>query len=118
MLLSITRKTPSGKTLTQPTVVSMSLGETAIIDCNVQIDQHSVKWLKQVPGCHPPYILGFHHSHSAPANYGTGFSSRRFTSKANNKIEYQLIISNVEASDSAVYYCHTWDSSASFEVSQ
>uniref|UniRef100_A0A8C4SIV0 Ig-like domain-containing protein n=2 Tax=Erpetoichthys calabaricus TaxID=27687 RepID=A0A8C4SIV0_ERPCA len=107
------------KVLTQPAIVSLGLRKTATLDCNVQRDENYVSWLKQVPGSPPQHILRFYHSNSAPDEYGTGFSSSRFTSKAkSNKIDYQLIISDVEASDSAVYYCYTWDSSVSAWVSQ
>uniref|UniRef100_A0A8C4SH36 Ig-like domain-containing protein n=1 Tax=Erpetoichthys calabaricus TaxID=27687 RepID=A0A8C4SH36_ERPCA len=109
----------SQKVLTQSAVVSVGLRQTVTLDCNVQRDSNSVSWLKQVPGSPPQHILRFYYSWSAPRDYGTGFSSSRFTSKANhNKIDYQLIISDVEASDSAVYYCYTWDGSVSSWVSQ
>uniref|UniRef100_A0A8C4SI69 Ig-like domain-containing protein n=1 Tax=Erpetoichthys calabaricus TaxID=27687 RepID=A0A8C4SI69_ERPCA len=107
------------KVLTQPAVVSVGLRETVTLDCNIEKDYTSVSWLKQVPGSPPQHILRFYYSWSAPDKYGTGFSSSRFTSKAkSNKIDYQLIISNVEASDNAVYYCYTWDDSVSAGVSQ
>uniref|UniRef100_A0A8C4XA93 Ig-like domain-containing protein n=1 Tax=Erpetoichthys calabaricus TaxID=27687 RepID=A0A8C4XA93_ERPCA len=101
--------TDGQKVLTQPDVMSVSPGQTASLDCNIQKDESNyVGWQKQVPGSPPKFILRFYHSHSAPDLYGTGFSSSRFTSKASSKIDYQLIISNAEASDSAVYYCETW----------
>ncbi|KAG2464380.1 LV136 protein, partial [Polypterus senegalus] len=107
------------KVLTQSAVVPGGLRQTVTMGCNVQRDGNSVSWLKQVPGSPPQHILRFYYSWSAPDEYGTGFSSSRFTSKAsNNKIDYQLIISDVEGSDSAVYYCYTWDSSVSSWVSQ
>ncbi|KAG2464381.1 LV151 protein, partial [Polypterus senegalus] len=107
------------KVLTQPAVMSVNLRGTVSIGCNIQRDDNRyVSWQKQVPGSPPQFILRFYHSHSTPDSYGNGFSSSRFTSKAQNKIDYQLIISNVEASDSAVYYCCTWDSSANAWVSQ
>uniref|UniRef100_A0A8C4SI38 Ig-like domain-containing protein n=1 Tax=Erpetoichthys calabaricus TaxID=27687 RepID=A0A8C4SI38_ERPCA len=71
-----------------------------------------INWLKQVPGSPPQHILYFYHSWSSPTDYGTGFSSSRFTSKAQGKTDYQLIISNAEASDSAIYFCQTWDDSS------
>uniref|UniRef100_A0A8C4XAS8 Ig-like domain-containing protein n=1 Tax=Erpetoichthys calabaricus TaxID=27687 RepID=A0A8C4XAS8_ERPCA len=108
------------KILTQPPVTSVTLGETATLDCNVQKDEDTpLRWMKQVTGSPPQHILRFYHSYSAPKDYGTGFSASRFTSKAkSNKIDYQLIISNVEASDSAVYYCYNWGGSANVWVSQ
>ncbi|KAL3053669.1 hypothetical protein OYC64_006065 [Pagothenia borchgrevinki] len=41
-----------------------------------------------------------------------------FTSTHQSTSDYRLIISNVEEGDSAVYHCHTWDSSAKEYVSQ
>uniref|UniRef100_A0A8C4SGG9 Ig-like domain-containing protein n=1 Tax=Erpetoichthys calabaricus TaxID=27687 RepID=A0A8C4SGG9_ERPCA len=102
-----------------PAATSINLGDTATLGCNIQNNEgNSVRWMKHVPGIPPQYILRFLHSWNTPKYYGTKFSSSRFTSKAQNKNDYQLIISNVEASDTAVYYCYNWDSSGSAGVSQ
>ncbi|KAJ8251423.1 hypothetical protein GJAV_G00221180 [Gymnothorax javanicus] len=108
------------KVLTQkPTVLSVNAQQKATMDCNIATDEgYYVSWYKQVPGSAPQHVLRFYHSNSAPDQYGAGFSSSRFTSTAQNKIDYQLIINNVEAGDSAVYYCATWYSSASAAASQ
>ncbi len=88
------------------------------MDCNIEKDErNSVSWYKQIPNTAPQFVLRYHHSHSAPS-YGDGFTSSRFTSKAPSNIDYQLIISNVDVDDSAVYYCSTWDDTASEGVSQ
>ncbi|KAG5830124.1 hypothetical protein ANANG_G00316790 [Anguilla anguilla] len=108
------------KFLTQkPSVLSVNEQQKATMDCNIARDDNQyVFWYKQVPGSAPQYVLRFYHSHSSPDNYGAGFSSSRFTSTAQGNTDYQLIITNVEAGDSAVYYCQTWDSSAEENVSQ
>uniref|UniRef100_W5M6K0 Ig-like domain-containing protein n=1 Tax=Lepisosteus oculatus TaxID=7918 RepID=W5M6K0_LEPOC len=56
-------------------------------------------------------ITRYHNCHAIPT-YGAGFSSSRFTSRAQTNTDYQLIVSSVEVGDSAVYYCNTWDNSA------
>ncbi|KAM3598634.1 uncharacterized protein V6R79_020623 [Siganus canaliculatus] len=105
--------------LTQtPAVHTVSPGQEVVLKCNIQRnDGNSVRWYKQVPGEAPQYVLKFYHSHSSPS-FGTGFSSDRFNSKASSNVDYQFIIKRTETGDSAVYYCQTWDDSASAAVSQ
>ena len=88
------------------------------MDCNLGTVQNSAaRWYKQVPGGVPQFVLYFYHPNSAPT-YGSGFSSPKFTSNHQSKSDYRLIINTVEETDSAVYYCQTWDSSVSEIVSQ
>ena len=88
------------------------------MDCNHNTDDNvNCCWYKQVPGGVPQFVLYFYYSHSAPT-YGSGFSSPKFTSNHKSTTDYRLIINNVEESDSAVYYCQTWDSSVNQHVSQ
>ncbi|XP_045899544.1 immunoglobulin lambda-1 light chain-like [Micropterus dolomieu] len=105
------------KVLTQtPAVHTVSTGQEVVLNCNIQRDDgYYVYWYKQVPGEAPQYVLRFHHSQSSPS-FGSGFSSDRFNSKSSSNIDYQFIIKRSEAGDSAVYYCETWDSSASVDV--
>lgn len=107
------------KVLTQtPAVHSVSTGQEVVLKCNIErYDGNYVSWYKQVPGEAPQYVLRFYHSESSPS-YGTGFSSDRFNSKSSSNIDYQFIIKQTEAGDSAQYFCATWDSSASAAVSQ
>ncbi|CAI5675571.1 unnamed protein product [Oreochromis niloticus] len=99
--------------LTQkPPVSSVRKGETATMDCNLGTVINTVYWYKQIPGGSPQFVLYFYHSYSSPT-YGSGFSSPKFTSTHQSTKDYRLIIKNVEEGDSAVYYCQTWDSSAS-----
>ncbi|KAI4872518.1 hypothetical protein NFI96_007454 [Prochilodus magdalenae] len=103
----------SQRVLTQTPSVLTDQSKTVSMDCNIAKDESRyVYWYKQTPQAAPQFVLSFYHSLSSPDQYGNGFSSSRFTSKASSSIDYQLIISNVEAGDSAVYYCGTWDSSA------
>uniref|UniRef100_A0A8C4ZS04 Ig-like domain-containing protein n=1 Tax=Gadus morhua TaxID=8049 RepID=A0A8C4ZS04_GADMO len=50
--------------------------------------------------------------------YGPGFSAPHFTSTCQSYSDCRLIINNVEEGDSAVYYCHTWDDSASVRTTR
>ncbi|XP_059204842.1 immunoglobulin lambda-1 light chain-like [Centropristis striata] len=96
----------------KPPVVTVRKGETATMDCNLgTVTDESARWYKQIPGGVPQYVLRNYHGWSSP-NYGSGFSSPKFTSTHQSRSDYRLIINNVEEGDSAVYYCKTWDSSA------
>ncbi|CAJ1075137.1 hypothetical protein L3Q82_013756 [Xyrichtys novacula] len=105
--------------LTQtPALLTVSPGQEAVLRCNIQrYDGNWVFWYKQVPGEAPQYVLGFYHE-DGDLDFGSGFSSDRFNSKSTSDIDYQFIIKRAEAGDSAVYYCQTWDDSASAAVSQ
>ncbi|KAM3835895.1 immunoglobulin lambda-1 light chain-like [Diretmus argenteus] len=95
----------------KPPVVALRTGETATMDCNLgTVTNYRAVWYKQVPGGVPQYVLRFYHGHSS-ADYGSGFSSPKFTSNHQSTSDYRLIINNVEEGDSAVYYCQTWDTS-------
>ncbi|XP_059204327.1 immunoglobulin lambda-1 light chain-like [Centropristis striata] len=101
--------------LTQtPAVHTVSTGQEVVLNCHAESGNY-VNWYKQIPGGVPQYVLSFHHSNSAP-NYGSGFSSPKFTSTHQSTVDYRLIINNVEEGDSAVYYCQTWDNSAKEHV--
>ncbi|KAL7378514.1 hypothetical protein ABVT39_014998 [Epinephelus coioides] len=96
----------------KPPVVTLRKGETATMDCNLgTVTGYPAVWYKQIPGGVPQYVLRFRHSWSS-VEYGSGFSSPKFTSNHQSTTDYRLIINNVEEGDSAVYYCKTWDSSA------
>nr|XP_046272228.1 immunoglobulin lambda-1 light chain-like isoform X3 [Scatophagus argus] len=100
----------------KPPVVSLRTGETATMDCNLgTVTDREAVWYKQIPGGVPQFVLFFYHSFSSPI-YGSGFSSPKFTSTHQSQSDYRLIINNVEEGDSAVYYCQTWDNSASAAV--
>uniref|UniRef100_A0A3Q2G580 Ig-like domain-containing protein n=1 Tax=Cyprinodon variegatus TaxID=28743 RepID=A0A3Q2G580_CYPVA len=105
--------------LTQtPAFKTVSTGQQVVLGCNIQKpENYYVYWYKQVPGGTPQYVLWFYHSYSSP-EFGAGFSSDRFNSKATSDIEYQFIIKQAETGDTAVYYCCTWDNSAKERVSQ
>uniref|UniRef100_A0A4W6FF25 Ig-like domain-containing protein n=1 Tax=Lates calcarifer TaxID=8187 RepID=A0A4W6FF25_LATCA len=100
----------------RPPVVTVTKGETVTMDCNLgTVTNSAARWYKQIPGGVPQYVLRFHHSWSS-VEYGSGFSSPKFTSNHQSKSDYRLIINTVEEGDSAVYYCQTWDSSVSTKL--
>ncbi|CAB1350179.1 unnamed protein product [Coregonus sp. 'balchen'] len=85
------------------------------MDCNLGTVENSAARL--VPGGVPQYVLRWYHTGWSSVEYGSGFSSPKFTSNHQSKSDYRLIINNVEEEDSAVYYCQTWDDSAKEYVS-
>ncbi|XP_072561132.1 immunoglobulin lambda-1 light chain-like isoform X5 [Paramormyrops kingsleyae] len=92
----------------KPSLLTLSKGETATLHCQKPVDDsYTIFWYKQVPGGAPQFVLYYYRTHSSPT-YGSGFSSSRFTSRAQSNTDYQLVISNVEVDDSAVYYCKKW----------
>ncbi|XP_030234034.1 immunoglobulin lambda-1 light chain isoform X1 [Gadus morhua] len=100
----------------QPSAVTLTRGESASIDCNLgSVTDSSARWYKQIPGGVPQFVLRFRQTWT-DVKYGSGFSSPHFTSTCQSKSDCRLIINNVEDGDSAVYYCHTWDSSAQEHV--
>ncbi|XP_056432112.1 immunoglobulin lambda-1 light chain-like [Gadus chalcogrammus] len=104
--------------LTQPSVVTLTRGETASIDCNMpSVTRYSARWYKQIPGGVPQFVLHFYQTWT-DAKYGSGFSAPHFTSTSQTVSDYRLIINNVEEGDSAVYHCTTWDNSTRANVSQ
>ncbi|XP_074512653.1 immunoglobulin lambda-1 light chain-like [Sebastes fasciatus] len=99
-----------------PAVHTVSTGQQAVLNCNIQTNYNNyVHWYKQVPGEAPQFVLRFRH-HDSSLSIGSGFSSDRFNSKSSSNIDFQFIIKRTEAGDSAVYYCQTWDDSASTVV--
>ncbi|XP_056310307.1 immunoglobulin lambda-1 light chain [Danio aesculapii] len=109
----------SGVTVvTQSPVITVSKGQTAELDCNLgTVTDSGARWYKQTPAGVPQFVLYFYHGWSSPS-YGSGFSAPKFTSTSSSTSDYSLIISNVAVSDSAVYYCKTWDGSVAVVFGQ
>nr|XP_061805927.1 immunoglobulin lambda-1 light chain-like [Nerophis lumbriciformis] len=104
----------AAKVMTQtPTFRSASVGEEVVLNCNIQRDDgYVVGFYRHFPGDAPQLILRHYHSWSSPG-YGSGFSSSQFNAKASSSVDYQFIIKQAKAEDSAEYYCSNWDSSVS-----
>ncbi|XP_061691829.1 immunoglobulin lambda-1 light chain-like isoform X2 [Syngnathoides biaculeatus] len=107
----------AAKVLTMtPGVQTVSVGQEVVLDCNIQRDDgNSVNFYKHIPGDAPQFILYYYRTYSSPT-FGAGFSSSRFGAKTSSAVNYQLIIKQAEAGDSAEYYCNTWDGTASEAV--
>ncbi|KAI4896495.1 hypothetical protein NFI96_004225 [Prochilodus magdalenae] len=94
----------SQRVLTQTPSVQTDRSKTVTMDCNIaKYEGNSVYWYKQIPHSAPQFVLR-QYTDGSTAQYGDNFPSSRFTAKTSSSIDYQLIISNVEAGDSAVYY--------------
>ncbi|KAG2464196.1 KVD40 protein, partial [Polypterus senegalus] len=92
--------------LRQPASISVTQGQTAELDCVIDSDDGLlISWYKQIPGESPQFILSAYPARCTPHQYGTGFSSQRFTFKTKGLRNHKLLIRDVEASDSAIYYC-------------
>ncbi|XP_039224409.1 immunoglobulin lambda-1 light chain-like isoform X5 [Crotalus tigris] len=90
--------------LTQPSSMSVSLGQNERIACSGNgIGRKSVHWYQQKPG-NPPVLIIYGDS-SRP----TGISDR--FSGANSGNTATLSISRAQAQDEAIYYCQVYDSS-------
>ncbi|KAJ8344744.1 hypothetical protein SKAU_G00289370 [Synaphobranchus kaupii] len=102
----------------KPPVLTVTKGDTASMDCNLgTVTNDAVRWYKQVPGGVPQFVLYYYHAGSILI-YGAGFSSTLVTTSQQTASDNRLIITNVEAGDSAVYYCKTWDGSVKEYASQ
>nr|XP_061805720.1 immunoglobulin lambda-1 light chain-like [Nerophis lumbriciformis] len=114
LLIAALTRGDAAKVLTQtPAVWSASVGEEVVLNCSIQRDDnYYVEFYRRFPGDAPQFILMHHHSVSSP-KYGSGFSSSQFNAKASSDVDYQFIIKNAKAEDSAEYYCWDWDKSAS-----
>ncbi|KAK9978414.1 hypothetical protein ABG768_020165 [Culter alburnus] len=117
-LLTLLSCVRCAKVVTQkPSVLTEQKGKSVTMDCNIEKDYDYVSWYKQTPNAAPQFVLRYYRTHSSPDTYGDGFTSSRFTSRAQSDLDYHLIINNVDVGDSAVYYCGTRESSYVF-VSQ
>jgi len=109
----------------RPPVVRLTTGETANIDCNLgNVTNYTTGWLKQTPGGIPQFVMHIYMGEDMGENiskmvmYNAIFSPPHFESTCQSKTDCRLIINDVEAGDSAVYYCYTWDDTAKETVPQ
>ncbi|XP_048476379.1 immunoglobulin lambda-1 light chain-like [Rhincodon typus] len=91
----------------------VSAGQTVQLNCamqNSKVGSHEMYWYRQSPGEAPVWVV--EHETDNDIFRGTGFTDRFQPSRDSSSNSYILTIRNLVSSDSAVYYCAVWDSSA------
>nr|XP_061805712.1 immunoglobulin lambda-1 light chain-like [Nerophis lumbriciformis] len=118
LLITALIRGDAAKVLTlTPGVLTVPVGQEVVLNCNIQReDSNHVALYRQFPGNAPQLILWHHQSWSSPS-FGSGFSSSQYDAKKSSNVNYQFIIKQAKAEDSAEYYCSTWDDSAAEAVS-
>ncbi len=100
-----------GVTLTQPKVKTVQLGQTATIECNIDVGIYSnyLHWYQQKPGEAPKLLIYYINSlqSGTPSRFsGSGTAS---TGK-----DFSLTISGVQTEDTGDYYCQSYHSGPVF----
>lgn len=92
--------------VTQPSSVSVSLGQTAQLTCSGNnIGGKNVSWYKENPGSTPRLVI--YGNNKRPSSMPDRFSG------ANSGDTVTLTITGVQAGDETDYYCVAWDSESS-----
>ncbi|KAH0500041.1 Ig lambda chain V-IV region Bau [Microtus ochrogaster] len=92
--------------LTQPSSLSVALGQTATISCSGdKLSDKYVQWYQQKEG-HAP-VLVIYKDDKRPDGIPDQFSGSNSDNKAT------LTIRNIQAEDEADYYCQIWDRTSS-----
>uniref|UniRef100_A0A671LER7 Ig-like domain-containing protein n=1 Tax=Sinocyclocheilus anshuiensis TaxID=1608454 RepID=A0A671LER7_9TELE len=90
-----------GVTLTQPEVKTVQQGQTATIECNIDVGIYSnaLAWYQQKPGEAPKLLI------YETSNRYTGTPSR--FSGSGSDTDFTLTLSGVQTEDTGDYYCQS-----------
>ncbi|XP_038673382.1 uncharacterized protein LOC119976723 [Scyliorhinus canicula] len=92
-----------------PSVEHVTEGQTARLQCSMQnaaVRYRNVYWDRELPGKQRERILALYKNNDV-FRY-SGYSERFLPSRHINSNSFNLTISNVQPSDTAVYYCSVW----------
>ncbi|KAK9952764.1 hypothetical protein ABG768_018571, partial [Culter alburnus] len=93
-----------GVTLTQPEVKTVQQGQTASIECSmdVALTSNDLAWYQQKPGEAPKLLIYYIRS------LQSGTPSRFSGSGSDYGSDFTLTISGVQTEDTGDYYCQSW----------
>ncbi|XP_048381673.1 immunoglobulin lambda-1 light chain-like [Stegostoma tigrinum] len=114
LLLHVTGTLAVPVLIQSPMSDPVSAGQTTQLNCAMQngkVGSYYVYWYRQKPGEAPVWVI--EHQPDGNIYRGTGFTDRFQPSRDSISNSFILTIGNLVSSDSAVYYCAMWDSSAS-----
>ncbi|XP_057673882.1 immunoglobulin lambda-1 light chain-like [Corythoichthys intestinalis] len=114
LLVAALTRGDAAKVLTlTPAVLTVPVGQKVVLNCNITRDDinQSVTFYRQFPGDAPQYILNDYHSWSKFYINTEDFPLGKFGVGGSSDVDYQFIIKQAKAEDSAEYYCSTWDTS-------
>ncbi len=90
-----------GVTLTQPKVKTVQLGQTATIECNIDVGIHGsyLAWYQQKPGEAPKLLI--YNINTLQSGTQSKFSG------SGSGSDFTLTISGVQTEDTGDYYCQS-----------
>ncbi len=94
-----------GITLTQPKVKTVQLGQTATIECNIDVGIYSnpLAWYQQKPGEAPKLLI--YYINTLQSGTPSRFSG---SGTVNTGKDFTLTISGVQTEDTGDYYCQSF----------